>query len=97
MPENDRSFVNPCIVLREEFDEWALLFDPDTNAIFTIDPVALFTWKRLDGRHTVADIVRELRKRCDDAPEDAVAHIDNFIQELIRRGLAGRGSKTGMA
>ena len=97
MPGNDRSFVNPCIVLREEFDKWALLFDPDTNAIFTIDPVAVFVWKRLDGRHTVADILKELRKRCNDAPPDATGYIDNFIQELIKNGLAGRGAKMGVA
>ena len=33
--------ANPMVVLREEFDDWALLFDPDTNDIFTIDPVSV--------------------------------------------------------
>ncbi|MDD5194952.1 MAG: SynChlorMet cassette protein ScmD [Candidatus Omnitrophica bacterium] len=89
--ENNKSniVVNPLIVLREEFDDWALLFDPDRNDIYTIDPVSVFVWKRLDGKHTPADIIKELRENCEGMPEDASTHVDNFIQELLKRGLAG--------
>ena len=32
MPESDMPIANPLVVLREEFDDWAVLFDPDKGA-----------------------------------------------------------------
>ena len=29
MDLNDKPVVNPDLVFREEFDDWAILFDPD--------------------------------------------------------------------
>ena len=81
--------ANPMVVLREEFDDWALLFDTDTNDIFTIDPVSVFIWKRLDGRHGTEDIVKELKPVCEDMPGDAPKHIDDFLEDLVKHGLAG--------
>lgn len=89
MEEKKRPIANPMVVLREEFDDWALLFDPDANDIYATDPVSVFIWKRLDGKHASEDILKELRRDCDDAPEDALSHIESFIQELEKTGLAG--------
>jgi hypothetical protein len=30
--EQKNPIANPLIVLREEFDDWAILFDPDTGS-----------------------------------------------------------------
>jgi SynChlorMet cassette protein ScmD len=81
--------ANATLVLREEFDDWAVLFDPDTGDAFGLNPVGVFVWKRLDGVHSPADILRELREDCDNVPDDAGEHIDEFIQDLVRRGYAG--------
>ena len=81
------------IVLREEFDDWAILFDPDTGDGFGLNPVSVFIWKRLDGLHTAADITRELRVECRDAPEDAEKHVAGFISQLVGRGYAGYEGK----
>ena len=40
--------ANPLIVLREEFDDWAILFDPDTGSAVGINPVGVAIWKVLD-------------------------------------------------
>lgn len=87
--QDKKPIANPMIVVREELDDWALLFDPDTNDIFTIDPVSVFIWKRLDGRHSKEDILKELEDNCEGVPDDAQRHIDNFIADLVKRGLAG--------
>ena len=50
--------ANSLVVLREEFDDWAVLFDPDTGNACGLNPVGVFIWKRLDGRHTVPDILK---------------------------------------
>ncbi|MCD5401061.1 SynChlorMet cassette protein ScmD [candidate division NPL-UPA2 bacterium] len=81
--------ANPLIVLREEFDDWAILFDPDTGNGFGLDPVGVFIWKRLDGSHTLEDIVKKLRQDCEGVPEGAQAHVKEFVEDLVRRGLAG--------
>ncbi|MCX5686437.1 MAG: SynChlorMet cassette protein ScmD [Candidatus Omnitrophica bacterium] len=93
MEGNDLLVANPMIVLREEFDDWALLFDPDTSEVFTVDPVSVFIWKRLDGKHTKEDIVKDLRERCDGVPKDAATHVGNFMEDLVKRGLAGHELK----
>lgn len=89
MTATEKPLANPLIVLREEFDDWAVLFDPDTGHAFGLNPVSVFVWQRLDGRHTVADILAELRATCDKVPEEAEGHIRDFIDDLMHQGLAG--------
>lgn len=81
--------ANPLLVLREEFDDWAVLFDPDTGDAFGLNPVSVFVWKRLDGKHTIQDILKELREESDDVPETAGQDIEDFIEELVEKGYAG--------
>ncbi len=81
--------ANPLLVLREEFDDWAVLFDPDTGDAFGLNPVSVFVWKRLDGKHTTQDILKELREESEDVPENAGQEIEDFIKELVENGYAG--------
>lgn len=81
--------ANPMVVLREEFDDWAILFDPETGKGFGLNPVSVFVWKQLDGRHNIADILSKLHKVCTNTPEEAEDHIKKFIESLLKEGLAG--------
>ncbi len=89
MLQQDNPVANPLVVLREEFDDWAILFDPDSGDGFGLNPVGVFIWKSLDGHHTVQDILNELSKNCDDVPKDAEDHLKEFLQNLVEQGLAG--------
>lgn len=89
MTDNNKPIANSSVVFREEFDDWALLFDVDTGKGFGINPVSAFIWGCLDGQHSVKDIVLELRKEYDDLPEDVEDHTREFIQALLDNGLAG--------
>jgi len=80
--------INPAIILREEFDDWAILFDPDSNTVFGINPIGVIIWKCIDGRRTMRDIMKMLHKDLDDVPEDAGTHLNEFIDDLVKRGLA---------
>ncbi len=80
--------VKPSIVLREEFDDWAILFDPDLNTTFGINPIGVIIWKCIDGRRTMRDIMEILHKELSDVPEDAETHLKEFIDDLVKRGLA---------
>ena len=87
MRGSDKPIVNPQVVLREEFDDWAILFDPNTGSAFGINPVGVLIWKRLDGHHTIQDILKELRENCDNTPKEAKEHIEEFIQNLVEHGF----------
>ncbi|MBP8695265.1 MAG: SynChlorMet cassette protein ScmD [Syntrophobacterales bacterium] len=87
--EAKNPIANPLIVLREEFDDWAILFDPDTGNAFGLNPTGVFIWKLLDGRHGVEDIVKSLRDEAEDVPEDAAEHTRQFIAALEQQGLVG--------
>ena len=81
--------ANPLIVLREEFDDWAILFDPDTGNAFGLNPTGVFIWKLLDGKHGADDIAVKLREEADEVPDDASEHIRQFIGSLEQQGLVG--------
>ncbi len=96
MGDPNKPIANPNIVLREEFDDWAVLFDPDTGDAHGLDPVGVFIWKRLDGKHDDEAILQELREACevcDEFPEaipaDAAEHLKAFIDDLAEKGYVG--------
>jgi SynChlorMet cassette protein ScmD len=89
MVEKKCPLANPLIVLREEFDDWAILFDPDTGNAFGLNPVGVFIWKLLDGKHSIPDILARMQESVEDVPSEAPADLEAWVQELIQRGLAG--------
>jgi len=89
LSDNGKPIANPLVIFREEFDDWAILFDPDSAVGHGLNPVSVFIWKRLDGKHTTSDIMAELRENCKNVPEDAEERIKTFIQDLVEHGLAG--------
>jgi SynChlorMet cassette protein ScmD len=88
MNDYDKPVAKPSVVLREEFDDWAILFDPETGNAFGINPVGVLVWKRLDGNHSIQDIVKELNDTCEGVPEGAEEHLSNLIKDLVEKGLA---------
>jgi SynChlorMet cassette protein ScmD len=89
MANGKKPIANQLVVLREEFDDWAILFDPDTGNAFGLNPVGVFIWKRLDGKHTMEDILKELRDNTEDVPEEGGDHLREFVKELVEQGLVG--------
>jgi SynChlorMet cassette protein ScmD len=89
MADNTKVMANPEIILREEFDDWAILFDPDTGNAFGLNPIGVLIWKRLDGRSELEAIVREIRGAADPVPPDVEDHVRAFIENAVRLGLAG--------
>ena len=85
MEKIDKLIANPLLVFREEFDDWAILFDPDTGDALGINPMGVFVWKRLDSYHAIQDIQKEVRDLYDNVPNEANDQIKEFIQELIKK------------
>lgn len=89
MTDEKHPIANPMIVLREEFDDWAILFDPDTGDAFGLNPAGVYIWKHLDGQNDAAGIARRLRDDAQDVPGDAEDHVRQFIAALEAKGLVG--------
>lgn len=81
---------NPDIVLREEFDDWAILFNPDTAAAVGVNPVGVATWKLIDGERSLADIAEALRERFEAVPDTVTADLAGFLEQLTEYGFVGR-------
>jgi SynChlorMet cassette protein ScmD len=86
---DEKPTVNPLVVLREEFDDWAVLFDPDSGNAFGLSPTGVYLWKHLDGKHTLDALLQKIRNHADNAPEGISDHIKAFVDELVAEGLAG--------
>ncbi len=89
MKNGEKPLVSPHVVLREEFDDWAVLFNCDTGHGFGLNPIGVLIWKLLDGDHTMEDILFELREKIEGVPADTEEHINEFVTALAEQGLAG--------
>lgn len=77
------------VVLREEFDDWAILFNPDTAETFGINPTGVEVWKSMDGKHMIMDIASELDSRFTDVSKDVMQQVLAFVEVLFDLGFAG--------
>jgi SynChlorMet cassette protein ScmD len=97
MSTDSRPIANPVVVLREEFDDWAVVFNPDTaeaagiNPVEAagINPVGVAAWKMMDGSRTVEEIIAAIREQFDDVPETAPEEIVSFVEQLAEKGFVG--------
>jgi SynChlorMet cassette protein ScmD len=89
MLNKDKPIPNPLIVLREEFDDWAILFNPDTAEALGINPIGVVIWKLIDGRHCIEDIISHIEDHFTDVPDGAADHVAKFIENLAEQGFVG--------
>ena len=89
MKHSDTPIANPIIALREEFDNWALLFNPDTSSILVINPVGVTVWKMLDGNNHYEDVLANLREQFSEVPDRAMDDVKAFVTDLEKRGFVG--------
>jgi len=85
---SDKPLFNSLLVFREDHDNGGVLYDPDSGSAFALNPVGSFIWQRLDGKHSIGDIMGELCENCSDIPSDAESFVCSFIQDLVDQGFA---------
>ena len=83
-----KPLLSPQVVLREEFDDWAVLFDPNTGEAYGLDPVGVFIVKSLDGKKSIVEIVGELGELFDGIPPEVDEDALQFVDSLMQKGLA---------
>ena len=85
----NRPVANPSVVLREEFADWAVLYNPDTAEAAGINPVGVAVWKLLDGSRTAGDVAAVVQSSFADVPGSADDEIAAFITSLAEKGFVG--------
>lgn len=85
----DKPIANPLVVLREEFDDWAVLYNPDTAEAIGTNPVGVAVWKRMDGSRTLEEIVDDIKNICSDVPDNVYDDLKKFVDELAENGFVG--------
>jgi SynChlorMet cassette protein ScmD len=89
MQTHEKPITNPVVVLREEFDDWAILFNPDTAEAVGINPIGVALWKLMDGERSLKDLVEEVNHRFSDVPDSAIEDVSRFVSELTQGGFVG--------
>ncbi len=89
MNQMDKPIANPLVVLREEFDDWAVLFNPDTADAVGTNPVGVAVWKLMDGKRSLAEILTKIKSSFDDTPDAAIKEISSFVDRLAENGFVG--------
>ena len=89
MNQTDKPISNPIVMLREEFDDWAVLYNPDTADAVGINPVGVAVWKRMNGKRSLEQIVAEIRNSFEDVPGGACDEIVTFVNTLAENGFVG--------
>ncbi len=81
---------NPDVNLREEDEDGALLFNPDTDRVQLLNTTGLCIWKFCAEKHTQGEIVAALEDSFEDIPADAVTtDVEEFINQMVDSGFIG--------
>lgn len=89
----NKPVAKPQIRLREESDNWVILFDPDTGNARVLNPISVFIWKLLDGTHTVSDIVEQVRDYYANVPQEVEQQVTELIEILAKKGFVETNSE----
>jgi len=81
---------NPDVNIREEDDEGALLFNPDTDRVQLVNRTGLEIWMFLSESRSVKEIVTRLSETFSEVSESEVTdHVEGFLKQMIDSGFIG--------
>ena len=89
MNSTDKPIINPLVVLREEFDDWAVLFNPDTADAVGINPIGVVVWKKMDGTRALDELVAQVRAAFAEVPDTVNDEVRAFVDDLAQKGFVG--------
>lgn len=75
------------IVLREELDNWALLFNPENGKVAGINAVGVVMWKLLQDHHTIRELIQAIENIFDEIPTNVENDVTEFLTNLSNRGF----------
>ena len=80
--------VNPLIIFREDFENSAVLFNPEDGKILGLNRTGAFIWRSLAEGKDTPEIVAALTEACSgNVPETIANDVENYLARLKERGL----------
>ena len=89
MKLQNKPIANPVVVLRQEFDDWAVLFNPDTADAVGVNPVGVAVWKLMNGNYDLDEILAQVKDQFNNVPDNATEEVTAFVDDLAERGFVG--------
>ena len=80
--------LRDSVVIRREFDDYAILFDPDSNEKFVLNPVGVSICELLDGKRTKSDIIAVLNERFSSISNEVEGEVQEFLDALVSKNFA---------
>jgi hypothetical protein len=80
--------INPNVVFREDFDDIAVIFNPESGKSFSLNRTGAISWKALRDNKSKGQVLAEFKRNCYDIPADVEEHLSEFISALLDNGLA---------
>jgi hypothetical protein len=81
---------NPDVVVKEEDEDGALVFNPDTDQIRVLNPTGFHIWKLCDGSRDLSGITSAVQESFDQVPEDGVTdQVKAFVDDMVDAGFIG--------
>jgi hypothetical protein len=81
---------NPDVVVTEEDEDGALVFNPDNDQIRVFNHTGIYIWQLCDGNNDLAGIVSAVSESFDAIPEDKIfKQVENFLDEMVSSGFIG--------
>jgi hypothetical protein len=76
--------------LREEDEDGALLFNPDTDQIKLLNQTGYYIWKKCKKECRIDQIIEAFKKDFDEVPVDQVKNdVEEFIKQMLESGFMG--------
>ncbi len=88
--KKDLYIINPDVVLREEDEDGALLFNPDTNDVKVINHTGLCIWNSCSKASNLADIIKAVKTDFDEVPEEVETETKEFVDFLVESEFIGK-------
>ena len=86
----DKFIRNPDVVLHEEDEDGALVFNPDNDQVKVLNRTGFFIWNLCDGRHDLESMLFALENSYRGTDDHQVSQqVASFIDEMVTSGFIG--------
>jgi hypothetical protein len=68
-------------------DGIAVIVNPETGLMYTLDEVGTYIWEQSDGKHTISDIVDMICEIFEVSKSKAINDINMFIGDLTKKNI----------
>ena len=78
--------ISPALIWRE-LDDGTVIVTPDEGKVRVLNRTGTAIWLMIDGRHSLVDITEKISREFEVGKEEASEDVDEFLTELISKGL----------